>query len=231
MTSPTGASNEVTVDAFKLYGCRLDEPPLEQLINVVCDPAASPPVTVETTLNGTRHRQAGLASLKAATLRSFNPGDRRQLDNLRVEARHADRRAMVELGKEVASVSVESEDSTWAVGKAERIRRIFRHSGGRAKPWRWRPSLCATATGVVVTGLLAVLWMFGLAPAAGLDIALVGGAAAAAFLLARRMLRRSRPVIWIDGSLPRHGWREWSVGDRIAFLALLAAIIVPFLAK
>jgi hypothetical protein len=40
-------------------------------------------------------------------------------------------------------------------------------------------------------------------------------------------------MIWINGAMPRHGWRRWSVGDRIAFLTLLVAAfaaVMPFLA-
>jgi hypothetical protein len=234
MALPPGASNEVTVDTFKLYGCRCDEPLLERLIDAVRDPAGSPQVTLEARWNGTRLHQESLAAVKAAIRRSFNPGDPNQLDQLRVVALNADRQVTVELGRESATVSVESEDGAWALGKAEQLRRILRAAGGTTRPRRWRPALCAAASGALVAVGLAILWISGLATPVGLGAALVGAAAAAAFLLARRMLRKSRPIIWINGALPRHGWREWSISDRIAFLGFLVAIlaiVVPLLAS
>jgi hypothetical protein len=227
-----GASNEVTFDKFTLYHYRADEPVLDLLIKAVRD-GITPPVTLEATWQGTRLRRDDLAAVRAAMRRSLNPGDPRRLDQLCIEACDHNHRVVVALEEEAATVTVESADAAWTLGKAEQIRRILQHAGGRTSRRRWRPWRWAMTSGAAVAAVLTVLRPFGVIATAVLGMALVGGAAAAGFLIARRVVDRSRPVIWIEGAMPRHGWRRWSVHDRIALLALLVAAlaaVVPLLA-
>lgn len=175
-----------------------------------------------------------LATVRTAISRSLNPGDPKRLDQLRIEARGASRAVIVELGEEVTAVTVESTDAAWALGRAEQIRRILWHAGGSSERQRWRPWLWAVTSGAAIAGGLALVWLFGVTMTIALSVALVGGVAAAGFLVARRMVSKSQPTIWIDGAMPRHGWRGWSLGDRIAFLALLVAFlaaVVPLLMR
>jgi hypothetical protein len=232
-TTASGTADEVTVDTFTLHGCRCDEPVLDRLIEAVRNGITPPYVTLEATRERTRFRRSDLAAVRTAIGRSLSPGDRRSLDRLSVEALSRSRTVVVAL-EAAATVTVESIDAAWALGKAEQIRRILQDAGGRPrrrqwKPWRWAVTGALVATAAV----LSVLRPSSLIATAGLGIALVGGAAAG-FLIARLMVYRSRPIIWIDGALPRHGWRQWSVGDRIAFVALVVAalaFVVPLLAR
>jgi hypothetical protein len=233
-STTSGASDEVKVASLTLHCCQCDQPALDRLIEAVRDGIASRQVTLEATWQGTRLRQDGLAAIRAAISRSLDPGDPRQLDRLHIEARSADRTVAVALGDEAATVTVESGDAAWALGKAEQIRRILRHAGGRDRRRRWRPWRWAMTSGIAVAAVVAVLWPAGAIATAALAVGLVGGAAATGFLIARRMVYRSRAVIWIDGAMPRHGWRQWSIGDRLAALALLVAAfaaVVPLLTR
>jgi hypothetical protein len=225
MTPSSGESEEVTVDTFQLHGCRLDQSALSRLIEAVRDPTASPQVALEAKWHGTRFRRDSLVAVRTAISRSLNPGDPRRLDQLRIEALGANRSVVVEMEEAAARVTVECVDAAWTLGRAEQIRRILRHAGGRPEPQRQRPWLWAATSGAAVACVLGLLWMLGATTSTGLGAALVSGGAATGFLIAGRAASNSQAVIWIDGPIPRRGWRAWSVGDRIALLALLVAFL------
>jgi hypothetical protein len=226
----SGASDEVTVVDLTFFHCRCDRPVLDRLIAALRDRGALRSMRLEGTWYGTRFRRNDLEAIREAISGSAYPGDTRRLNQLHMEARGGDRLVVVTLGDETATVRVESGDSAWPGGKAAQIRSILEHAGGRLKRRRCRPWMWAIASAIGGAALLAVLWVLGAVPTSAVGIALVGvalvaSAAAAGLLVTRRLVERRRPVIWIDGPLPRRGWRHWSVGDRIAALALIVAVL------
>lgn len=44
------------------------------------------------------------------------------------------------------------------------------------------------------------------------------------FLMGRLRGWRNQTVLWIDGPIPKPGWTTWTVGERVAMLALLVAL-------
>ena len=224
MTADPGAPSDITDASVVLHGCRCDEGVVQRLIRTVSGRESSAGVTLEAYWNETRLVRHSLADIKSAIRQLPNPGNPNLLDRLQIISIHADRRVIVDLGLEAAAVTVEAADSAWARGTAHLIREILENVGGRSRRQKWQPWASAVASGFAVAGIFVALWTIGLATIAVWAIALVVGVAAISYLLARWMLGRSRPIIFIGESLPRRGWGEWNVGDRIAFLALLVAI-------
>ncbi|MFG1605666.1 hypothetical protein [Actinoplanes sp. NPDC049265] len=231
-TTP-GIPDGFMVDTLTRHGQRCGEPELNLLFNAVRDGFRPEEVTLEAVWHGNHFRRGDLAGVRAAIGRSLTPGDARRLDQLRLEAQSDGRGRVVVTLHEQATVTVESPDAAWAIGKAEQIRRILAHAGGRPRPRRFRPWLWAVAGAFAggLAGLLAAT-LAGPAGFAGVVVlasALGCGGAAGCFLVARHMVVRSRPVIWIDGPIPRRGWRSWELRDQIAFVALPLSVVAAVL--
>jgi hypothetical protein len=224
------ASHEtIMVVTHTVYGCRLDEPKINKLADAVADGITPSRIALATTWSGIRVRSASLQGLRRAIDRSLQPGDPQRLQTLRIRATSRDRHARVEIGEQAATVTVEAVEAAWAIGKAEQLRTILMDAHGSARRHRWRAhhhTLAAASAAAVAVGAAIRL---GLATAdtttAVLLILLVGLAGTAGLLFGRWRAACNRTLIWVDGSLPRQGWTDWSITDKIAGLALLVGLV------
>jgi hypothetical protein len=181
-----------------------------------------------TVWNGARLRADSLSGLRTAIEDRLEPGDCRRLDNLRIRSGGDERSVVVDIGAQAATVSVESTDGDWAIGRGEQFRRILQHAGGSPAPRRWcaaHLSVTGLLLGATIVALLAMTGVVGSSPGSvATSVLIVIVATITGFMTGRFRERRNQAVLWIDGPIPKRGLTTWTVNERIATVALLVAV-------
>ena len=228
MTNPPASARRTAVKRHKVYGCRLDQDTITRLIRASADGVAPATVELTTVWNDTRFDSGSLDGLRQDIKDQFEPGDGRRLDDLEIRAGDGDRRVTLTIGATEAEVTVVSADATWARGRAGQLRDILLWARGCGHLRTWcagRLSGLGLVAGAIVVACLATAGLIDRRPASWLVAGLiVVVSTTAGFLAGRVRARRNRTILWIDGPIPRRGWRTWTVAERLASLTLLVAL-------
>jgi hypothetical protein len=225
---PSASTFGTTVVEVKVYGPLLDRENINRLIRASTDGVTPPTAELTTVWNGARLRADSLRALRTAVEDRLEPGDCRRLDSLRISAGGDRRSVVVDLGAQAATATIESTDGDWAIGRGEQFRKILHYAGGSLTLRRWCAARLSTAGAVIAATIVALLAVAGVVDGHPGSIAtatlIVAVATGTGFLVGRFRQRRNQSVLWIDGSIPKRGWATWTIGERIAVLALLVAL-------
>ncbi|MFI7601373.1 hypothetical protein [Actinoplanes sp. NPDC049681] len=226
--APGPSAPGTTVVEIKVYGAQLDQEKINRLIRASTEGVTPPTAELTTVWNGARLRADSLSGLRTAVENRLEPGDWRRLDNLRISTGDETRSVVVEIGAQAATVTIESTDGDWAIGRGEQFRKILQYAGGSRVLRRWcaaRLSAAGAMAAAMIVALLAVAGVVDGRPGSVATAALILAVATiSGFLIGRLRARRNRIVLWIDGPIPKPGWTTWAVGERIAALALVVAL-------
>jgi hypothetical protein len=231
--APGASAPGTTVVEVKVYGAKLDQEKINRLIRASTDGVTPPTAELTTVWNGARLRADSLNGLRTAIQDRLEPGDARCLENLRISTGDDQRGVAVDVSTQSVTVTIESTDGAWALGRGEQFRKILLHAAGSLTLRRWYAARLALVGLVVAAAMTALLALDGVVDSrlgsTLTSVSVATAAAIASFLMSRLCARRNETVLWIDGSIPRSGWNGLTVAERVATLALvvsLSALIV-----